>query len=507
MPPPFVKLLMFGLTVILAVSELFGLSFSPKANRQYSFALFTLTDTPRKKAAQTSIAAERESEIKINLAQFTPQNSDTLSFPLFDGKTYQALRDETDAVDIRSIDNFTWRGRIFGAGEFRGDVVLTIEKGFVAGLIYAPGAVYEIIPRNSKQILVEINQNEFPECAGVIKPPKNDTNGLQNNQKAAVNQVDSGDRIDVLIVYTTAVKNFLGGDAQARVFAQQAADATNTAYRNSQIRQRVRLAHASELAYVETGVAAADLGNLLTNEEVAALRETYKADLVALVVNSMDGCGIGYLMNSVGTDFAPYGFTVTARSCAVGNLSLAHELGHNMGSAHNPENSDDAGFPFSYGHFVSGVFRTVMSYSEPCAGACPRVPFFSNPLISFSGYPTGVANQRDNSRSINNTADTAANFRYSGASLTLNNLNKNERIPRHIGRVIQWSSENLQGNVRIELSRDGGATYTTLIENTLNDGAEIINVYGRSTRRARLRIVSVENPQISDSSVENITIQ
>ncbi|MDQ3374937.1 MAG: hypothetical protein M3521_13760, partial [Acidobacteriota bacterium] len=103
--------------------------------------------------------------------------------------------------------------------------------------------------------------------------------------------------------------------------------------------------------------------------------------------------------------------------------------------------------------------------------------------------------------------DTVASFRYSGSNLTLNNFNNGEQIPRNLSRTITWSSENLTGNVRIEISRDGGTTYTTLIANTPNDGAETINVYGRTTRQARLRIVSIDNPHVSDSSVNNIVIR
>ena len=501
------KLSVLGLTFIFAALAFFVWSFSPKANGQNRVALFSLSETPQKKADETSIASVKESEININLANFTPKDSTLLSFPLFDGKTYEAVSDKAEGIEFRGMGDFTWRGKLIGTGEFRGDVILTVKKGFVSGLIYAPNAVYEIVPRKNKQILVQINQSEFPECSGEIKPQQVETNYSQNDQTAALAQVDSGDRIDVLIVYTTAVKNFLGGDAQAQAFAQQAIATTNTVYRNSQIRQRLRLAHAQEMVYTESGTGGTDLSNVRTNAEVNALRETHKADLVGLVVNTLDGCGIGYLMNAVGTGFSPYGYTVTARNCAVGNLSLAHEFGHNMGSAHNPENATGAAFPYSHGHYVNGVFRTVMSYTDPCTSGCLRAPYFSNPSILFNGQPTGIANQRDNARSINNTADTVASFRYSGSNLTLNNFNNGERIPRNISRAIMWSSENLTGNVRIEISRDGGATYTTLIANTPNDGAETINIFGRPTRQVRLRIVSVDNPHISDSSVTNIIIR
>ncbi len=510
MPPKKIKFLLFSFIFILSASGVFVPNFLPKASGQNQFALFSLSEMPQKKFDETSSAAVRESQININLTGFTRENSDVLSFPLFDGKTYEAVRDQDENIEIRGAGDFTWRGKLSDAGKPGGDVILTVKKGFVSGLIYAPNAVFEIVPRKNKQILIEINQNAFPECGGAIQPSQIEANAPQTERNHAATttvQVDSGDRIDVLIVYTTAVKNFLGGDAQAQVFAQQAVAATNTAYRNSHIRQRLRLAHAREIVFTESGAAGTDLSNFGVNAEVNVLRETHQADLVGLIVNSMDACGIGYVMNNVGTNFAPFGYTVTARSCAIGNLSLAHEFGHNMGSGHNPENSNEAGFSYSHGHFLDGVFRTVMSYSEPCAAGCRRVPYFSNPFALFEGHLTGVADQRDNVRSINNTADTTANFRYSGSNLTLNDFRKGERIQRKTAKIISWSSENVRGNVRIEISHDGGASYTVLKAETANDGAETVNIFGRATRLGRFRIVSVENPSVSDSSVHNIVIR
>jgi hypothetical protein len=219
-------------------------------------------------------------------------------------------------------------------------------------------------------------------------------------------------------------------------------------------------------------------------------------------------CGVGYLMGSNQTNGNPNnGFTVTARSCAVGNLSFAHELGHNMGSHHNPENGSNPTYPFGFGHYVNANYRTVMSYVDPCPNGCTRRPYFSNPEVIFGGAPTGIDNARDNARSINLTADPIANYRYSGANLMMNNFNGGDVLPRGISRNLSWSSENITGSVRIEISRDESTTWQTLIANTPNDGAENITVWGKATRRARLRIVSIDNSNVSDSSVRNITIR
>jgi len=492
-----------SLTFAIFVAAVFILHFcnsSAVTGAQTGTSLFTLVKNPEKKAdaEKFSIASVRESEIDVNISSLNEAKTPRLTFPLFDGKNYEAVR---ESLEIRQTNDFTWRGKIT-QDKFVGDVILTFKAGLVSGLIYASNGVYEIVPKGSEQILIELDQKLFPECAGDVEGEKKQINSTENISIST----DSGDRIDVLILYTTAVKNTLGGDAQAQTFAQQAIDAANTAYINSKIRQRVHLVRAQETPIAETGILGAELSALRANPGVTALRNIYNADLVAMLSNSTDNCGIGYLMGSAAGNLNN-GFTVTSRGCAVGNLSFAHELGHNMGSQHNPENGSDATYSFGYGHYVNGVFRTVMSYTNPCTSGCTRRPFFSNPEITFNGFPTGVENQRDNARSINSTADAIANYRLSGTSLSMSNFNGGEAIPRLISRTINWSSENISGNVKIELSRNGGTNWETLIANTPNDGSEIITVSGRPTRQARLRIVSLDNPIASDSSVRNISIR
>lgn len=480
---------------------IFGFSFVNFTNAQMrnNKKLFNLKEVPQAKTEKSSLASIRESEIEFNFTNLAETDSETLNLPLFDSKNYQAKHFQTE---IRGLDDFTWRGKLVQE-KFSGDVILTFKKGFVSGLIYTPDSLYEIVPKGNKQILIELDQSLFPECAGDVKG-KESENVVRSNLAA----VDSGDRIDVLVLYTTPVKTSLGGDAQAQAFAQQAVDSTNTAYINSKIRQRVRLVAAQETTIAETGSLSTELSTIRNDATIATLRNQFNADLVAMISNSSDNCGIGYLMGSNQTSGnANNAFTVTSRTCAVGNLSFAHELGHNMGSQHNPENGSGPTYAYGFGHYVNGSFRTVMSYVDPCTSGCTRRPYFSNPEVVFNGFPTGIDNARDNARSINNTADPIANYRYSGANINLSNYNGGETLPRNIARTLNWSSEGITGNVRIEISRDESTSWQTLIADTPNDGTENITIYGRPTRRARIRVVSINNPINTDSSVRNIIIR
>jgi len=406
---------------IFFVAVFYIYSFSPKMNGQGQIPLFSLGETLSNLAddEKSSIAAISESEITFNLTSLSQINSERLSFPLPDGKMHIAVQRKTEGFEIHGNGGFTWRGKLKEGG-LSGDVVLTFHDGSAAGLIYAGNAVYEIVSKAGRQILVKLDQSKFPDCAGEIKSDEfgNKTENPivsaneTNDNDTGTSDADSGNTIDVLVLYTSSVSISLGGDAQAQNFAQQAIDSTNTAYINSQITQRVRLVNAQLSPIDETGSLSTELSGLRANALVAGLRNQYRADLVALLSNTGGGCGIGYLMGSVNGN-PNNAFTVTSRTCAVGNLTFAHELGHNMGSAHNPEDGSGGTYSYSYGHYVNGVFRTVMSYSNPCTSGCTRRAYFSNPSIIFSGFPTGTST-RDNASSINNTDVRIANYRIAG---------------------------------------------------------------------------------------------
>ena len=488
-------------TVVFIVGGCFVVFSTPSAGQGRAHALFSLKGTAKvvAEAEKSSVGSVREAEILFGTDSKGMLAEDRVTLALFDGKEFTAERRQ---IERRGPDDLTWRGTI--RSKVDGDVIITYRNGFYSGLIYSPDAVFEIIPRGDGHLLVQLDQSKFPECGGGIKGDEG--GGAAARPSENIVGVDSSDRIDVMVVYTTATKNFLGGDPQAQVHAQAAIDATNTAYLNSKIRQRVRLVHSQEFVYTESGSSSTDLSNLRTNAMIQALRDTHKADLVAEISEVTGVCGIGYLMGGMGGNQSN-GFTVTARSCAVGNLSFAHELGHNMGSHHNPENGGTPTFPYGFGHYVNGSYRTVMSYVNPCTSGCTRVAYFSNPNVIFNNAPTGVNNVRDNARSIDNTADVITAYRYSGSSITLSNFNGGNWLPRLISRNVTWSSDNITGDVRIDVSRDEGTNWETLVASTPNDGSELISVGGRATRRARLRVVSLGTPTVSDSSVSNISIR
>jgi hypothetical protein len=66
--------------------------------------------------------------------------------------------------------------------------------------------------------------------------------------------------------------------------------------------------------------------------------------------------------------------------------------------------------------------------------------------------------------------------------------------------TIQWTLRGVPGGVRIELSRDDGATWTRLSEEAENVGFYDWTGTGGLTARARIRVTSLTRPELSQTS-------
>jgi hypothetical protein len=301
-------------------------------------------------------------------------------------------------------------------------VALTLRRGVLAGYADDGRQIYEFAPaRGGLHVIYALDESSLPPLEPDVLPqPEETAGGSVSGETVAA---EAANVQDLLVVYTPASRNRYGqAGIENRIIS--AVEAANQAYLNSQVDQQLNLVYLGEIEYTETGNMSDALSRLRSPgdgymDEVHALRDTHGADLVALVDEDTNYCGIGYVMTNVSTSFAPYAFSVTLSSCLAGQ-TLAHELGHNQGNMHDRANSSNEGaFPYSYGYrrCVSGDgFRTVMAYS--CTGGT-RVSHFSNPDVTYNGYPTGVdhdldpVNSADASRSMDLTASTIAALRAS----------------------------------------------------------------------------------------------
>ncbi|MFN0157180.1 MAG: WD40/YVTN/BNR-like repeat-containing protein [Bacteroidota bacterium] len=125
-----------------------------------------------------------------------------------------------------------------------------------------------------------------------------------------------------------------------------------------------------------------------------------------------------------------------------------------------------------------------------------------------SGTPTTTAKIRVSSVSTPTVADTSnASFEITQAAIVTTSP-----APASIWMVggsvpVQWNSAHLTGNVKIELSRDGGMTFPEILfAGTENDGVETWTASGTQTSLARIRISSITQPSVVDTTPGTFTI-
>jgi hypothetical protein len=160
----------------------------------------------------------------------------------------------------------------------------------------------------------------------------------------------------------------------------------------------LRLVHSSRVDYLESGNQATDLACLQSPsdgqmDEIHYWRDAFGADAVALFIANAEKCGRSYNMGApASAGFAPYAFQLVAQGCAVGNYTLAHELGHTFGLDHDRLNTRSVPTqPYAYGFWTANAqYRTVMAL--PRWGVTgTRLPYYSNPELKYGNQELGIA--------------------------------------------------------------------------------------------------------------------
>lgn len=271
-----------------------------------------------------------------------------------------------------------------------------------------------------------VDETKAEPCAGGMVPPPSVPRPKDDNEDDVVEEYPNG-RVetndvgggctqstpifDIWVLYTVAARDAMGGTSAIRAEAVLATENQNTAYANSNITARARLVQCTETSYTEGADLNQDLDRLTGTSDgyidgIHTTRDNINADIVTMYVNH--GSGLGWCISD--HDSA---FSVVKWSRAAATYSQAHEMGHNLGCAHDRANADcgpayDYGYGYTWTGNDSNTYSSVMSYG---AG---RVMHFSNPNVMFMGAATGVVTSSPNSAYnalvINNRDTTVANF-------------------------------------------------------------------------------------------------
>lgn len=435
-----------------------------------------------------------------------------LTAALFDDKVFHI---ELDTVERNGVDADIWTGKI--EGDELSTVTIVVKDRAMVATISTLTERFMIEPgEDGVHEALELDLAAFPNESEPLRPV--------SASAAAPDTIVANDTaafIDVLVVYTDDLRASLGGTSAAQAAATSAISATNTAYQNSVVTPRVRLAGTLEVTYNETGETATPLTQLRSTSDgvmdnVHTVRNQLGADAVAmLILSGGNTCGRGYVMTSLSPNFASWAFSVTVNSCAVGNLSFPHELGHNFGLEHDRYVSpnDTPAFPYGFGYVdTNKQFRDIMAYNDACSpGYCTRIQYFSNPNLTYSGRPLGISYESspstsaDNVRALNNAASTIANWRqstiYTPATFTDNPLVVGVTPVRALHMTeLRTAINNYRASVGLP-----AATWTSIAAGSIMTAAHIVEM--RTALTAAMPTATYTNPLVAGGTVLAVHIQ
>jgi hypothetical protein len=366
--------------------------------------------------------------------------------------------------------DWTWIGHLPGHEEQQS--IITFGEHAAFGSIAQPDKLpLRLTVRDGVAWLVEtdgakvagiVNAATRPQRPDFVVPPSTHRPGatsggptLSSAPAMAAAGTTSGTTVDLVIGYTQGFAADNGGNSGAVTRLNYLVDVANAAYVNSGIAATARLVAAVPVTYTDTTTNQDTLEKLTgynstTNTQTTpdpafnalrAARETYGADLVSLARSfhdpENDGCGIAWLIgggqSGVSTSDSYFGYSVISDGTDVGtdgktyyclDETLAHEMGHNMGAAHDVEtakgangvlDADEYGaYPYSFGYkttATTGNFYTIMAYGDS-GQTIYRI--FSDPRSTFcGGRACGTTTQADNARTLTQTIPIIASFRAS----------------------------------------------------------------------------------------------
>jgi hypothetical protein len=310
-----------------------------------------------------------------------------------------------DRFDLAPAGTTVWVGHV--ENEPESHVTLVYGDDLLTASIAARRGTYEIRPtgeepgadpegRTRVHAIREVDVSALPPEAEPIVPS---LTAAELAAGAPTTDVPGAATIDVMVLYSPLARAYAGGTAAIEQRIALGVSETNASYLNSGVDQQVRLVHAAPVEFVESSLFSANLTALRSGtgslNGVSALRSRYGADLVQLLVRppSPDACGIAYVMTTVSTAFAPFGFSVVDAGCVSPNYTMAHEWGHNMGAQHDWFMSS-ATLPYTYAHgYVNPAtghrWRTVMAYNDLCSSqgfTCRRLLAWANASAFFNPF-------------------------------------------------------------------------------------------------------------------------
>jgi len=372
---------------------------------------------------------------------------DEATIELPSGTRYSVTYDHTESA---YAGGEVWVGYVRGYGKDY-PVLISTYAGAVNGSIVTPSGKLRLQGTEQSSLLTDMeaaNERLFmPSADDIALPPSiaKRTATLPSSDTAAVDAAaaataSSPAQIDLLILFTNELQTQLGGYSATIARLNLLIATANSVYANSGIYVSLNLVYAQWVNYSYDG---SDDGTALSSLQgdatVAALRNQYGADVVAMVRPFQASiCGLSYITQNFSS--SAYAFSVIEDGSNGGYYcdvtTLTHEIGHTMGAAHDVATSTQYGssvdgYPSYNRGYCNGSSATIMSYPNSSNGCSPLVRYFSNPNLTTCGsghcgvsigtsYTVGstTVTGADSTTAINNNAPMMAAWRAAPSKFT-----------------------------------------------------------------------------------------
>ena len=196
--------------------------------------------------------------------------------------------------------SFSWAGKV--DGHPMSFLSFVCVEGFYQGSISMVDGRGLTFSGPAGELLFQSARRDFKTCGGCRVKNSLPPDPRHAAQSQRTWHDGDANLVDLLVVYPTVVKTAAGGEAALNALIASAIADTNLCYLNSLVPMQVRLVHSAEVNYTPTGTLDIELQRLEGTsdgymDEVHTLRNTYGADLVAMLTTESDSGGLANTMS------------------------------------------------------------------------------------------------------------------------------------------------------------------------------------------------------------------
>ena len=370
--------------------------------------MFTNINAQDAQNAQNAGLAKQDTEKKVKYGNY---NSNIKANLTVGTKLNINLPDSSVVVTIKAITKKSKDRFSYTASSDKGTDTVHIAqyKQDIMGSINVDGELYKFtVDKKGRVTIKKVNQDLLID---------HDENYTEDVSQDFLDRMKNGDaklveggasEYTVIVAYTAGFAGeFSNNGNRIQAYMDLLEEETNASYDRSGVNASVKIVHHYKTTYAQTGDARSDINSFKNTRNVATrvlrrLRNRHNADIMILLTGNRGyrGCGRAAAIGANESN----AFAVAKESCATGNYTFGHEVGHLFGARHIITR-DSSTRPFAYGHGYcstgTGRWRTVMAYGCPRGTGGSRIQQWSNPNIKIGNEATGTRNVEYNAKVLN----------------------------------------------------------------------------------------------------------